>query len=160
MWDMTPDSKICSHGLCRLGLIPIMNMNVIYVLWLLKKLYEMWVEDMNTRKANTRRMKGNNVNEEAPQENQAPQANQALINPPAMSDAEVRQVDQLFSVWDMTLDSMICSYDLCRLGLIPIMNKNVLVLKVIFYWFKLGSTILLTCGHLQAAIDKPQLGDY
>ncbi|WMV37708.1 hypothetical protein MTR67_031093 [Solanum verrucosum] len=40
---------------------------------------------MNTLRANARRMEGDNVNEEAP-----PQANKALINPPTMSDVEVR----------------------------------------------------------------------
>ena len=39
---------------------------------------------MNTRRANARRMEGDNVNEEAPQ------ANQAMIDPLAMSDVEVR----------------------------------------------------------------------
>uniref|UniRef100_M1DE32 Uncharacterized protein n=1 Tax=Solanum tuberosum TaxID=4113 RepID=M1DE32_SOLTU len=96
---------------------------------------------MNTRRANARIMEDDNVNEEASQAPQAP------INHPAMLNVEVRQVDQLFSVWDMTPDSMIFSHGLCRLRLIPIMNKTVPVLKAIFYWFKLGSTILVACGE-------------
>uniref|UniRef100_M1DCG0 Gag-pol polyprotein n=1 Tax=Solanum tuberosum TaxID=4113 RepID=M1DCG0_SOLTU len=47
--------------------------------------------DMNTRKANARRMKGDNVNEEAPQANQAP------INPLAMLDVEVRSTFQILA---------------------------------------------------------------
>uniref|UniRef100_M1D9Z7 Gag-pol polyprotein n=1 Tax=Solanum tuberosum TaxID=4113 RepID=M1D9Z7_SOLTU len=46
---------------------------------------------MNTQRANARRMEGDNVNEEAPQ------ANQATINPSAMSDVEVRSAFQMLA---------------------------------------------------------------
>ncbi|XP_049357353.1 uncharacterized protein LOC125822017 [Solanum verrucosum] len=46
---------------------------------------------MNTRRANTRRIEGDNVNKEAPQ------ANQALIDPLAMSDVEVRPAFQMLA---------------------------------------------------------------
>uniref|UniRef100_M1DD87 Gag-pol polyprotein n=1 Tax=Solanum tuberosum TaxID=4113 RepID=M1DD87_SOLTU len=82
------------------------NMN--YELWLLKKLYVAWVGlwylihalhkyalrvlmDMNTRRANVRRIEGDNVNEEALQ------ANQALIDPSAMSNAEIMSVFQMLA---------------------------------------------------------------
>uniref|UniRef100_M1DTQ6 Integrase core domain containing protein n=1 Tax=Solanum tuberosum TaxID=4113 RepID=M1DTQ6_SOLTU len=47
--------------------------------------------DMNTRRANARRMEGDNMNKEAHQ------ANQALINPSAMSDVEVRSAFQMLA---------------------------------------------------------------
>ncbi|KAH0644862.1 hypothetical protein KY284_032746 [Solanum tuberosum] len=45
---------------------------------------------MNTRRANTRRVEEDNVNQGVPQGNQAPQDEQALIDPPAMTNVEIR----------------------------------------------------------------------
>ncbi|KAH0670724.1 hypothetical protein KY285_025700 [Solanum tuberosum] len=45
---------------------------------------------MNTRRANTRRVEEDNVNQGVPQGNQAPQDKQALIDSPAMTNVEIR----------------------------------------------------------------------
>uniref|UniRef100_M1DKB0 Gag-pol polyprotein n=1 Tax=Solanum tuberosum TaxID=4113 RepID=M1DKB0_SOLTU len=51
---------------------------------------------MNTRRCNTRRVEEENVNEEAPEANQAP------INPSAMSDMEVRSAFKMLAQAMMT----------------------------------------------------------